>query len=307
MCSVIPKTAVSPSSYHKSVLVAEVISYMAPKADAVYVDATFGGGGHSRALLESEPTCRIIACDWDKGALELNAPVLEKEFPGRFDWMWGNFTQLPMLLRKKGISRVDGVLADFGTSQYQIFESAGFSFSRNTPLDMRMSTAHYPTTAADIIRRAPEEELVHIFEVFGEERFARRIAHAIIEQRRIKPIVTTADLTKVILSVVHYRPGSIHPATRVFQALRIAVNHELEHIETFLKHIPVIVTPGGRAVCISFHSLEDRSVKTFFRDNKTIFEVLTPKVIMPSETEVRLNPSSRSARLRAAIVKNPQN
>lgn len=291
-------------AYHRTVLIDEVLEYLNPQPGKVYIDATFGGGGHTRAILLHEPNCSVIAVDWDLQALEKNTPALQEEFGDRFYWIWGNFAQLPHLLKKNNIGAVDGVLVDFGTSQYQITDREGFSFAADTPLDMRMSTAHYKVTAAEIVNNASEKELVVIFQDYGEERHARKIARAICEARDIKKIRTTADLTKIITSVVPFtyikgRKG-IHPATRVFQALRIVVNKELENIKTFLGHTPEILNEDGRVVCISFHSLEDRLVKNYFRDNKDIFEILTPKVVVPTDEEVRVNPSSRSSRLRAA-------
>lgn len=289
-------------AYHRTVLIDEVLHYLNPQQGKVYIDATFGGGGHTRAILIKEPGCSVIAVDWDLQALEKNAPALQEEFGERFSWIWGNFAQLPHLLKKHNIGKVDGVLVDFGTSQYQITDREGFSFAANTPLDMRMSTAHYKVTAADIVNNASEKELVVIFQDYGEERHARKIARAICEARAIKKIRTTADLTKIITSVVPFQKGKrgIHPATRVFQALRIVVNKELENIKTFLGHAADILNKEGRVVCISFHSLEDRLVKNYFRDNKDVYEILTPKVVVPTDEEVRVNPSSRSSRLRAA-------
>lgn len=291
-------------AYHRTVLIDEVLEYLNPEPGKVYIDATFGGGGHTRALLLKEPNCSVIAVDWDLQALEKNTPALEEEFGDRFYWIWGNFAQLPQLLKKNNIGAVDGVLVDFGTSQYQITDREGFSFAADTPLDMRMSTAHYKVTAADMVNNASEKELIVIFQEFGEERHARKIARAICEARVIKKIRTTADLANIVTSVVpfHAPKGKrgIHPATRVFQALRIAVNKELENIKTFLTHVPQILKKEGRVACISFHSLEDRIVKNYFRDNKDIFTILTPKIVVPTDEEIRVNPSSRSARLRVA-------
>ncbi len=277
-------------NYHKTVLVREVIQYLAPRPSGVYVDATFGGGGHTRAILEYEPTCRVIACDWDRNAIDSNGgngPALKEEFGDRLEFVWGNFAQLPHLLKKIDEGPVDGILADFGTSQFQIANLPGFSFTQNLPLDMRMSTSHFTVTAADIINSATESELADIFWLYGEER------------GRIR---TTFDLVNLITSIMPVIRGKIHPATRVFQALRIKVNHELENIETFLKHLEQIVAPGGRVVCISFHSLEDRLVKRFIRDHKDLFIELTPKVVIAGDKERWENPSSRSAKLRAAEI-----
>ena len=289
-------------TYHKTVLIDEVLHYLNPQPGKIYLDATFGGGGHTRAILLKEPTCSVIAVDWDKQALEKNAPELTYEFGDRFSTMWGNFAQLPHLLKKHDHDKVDGVLVDFGTSQYQITEREGFSFAVDTPLDMRMSPAHFRVTAADIINNASEEELIYIFKEYGEERGARAIVRAILEVRSEHKITTTGELVRIITSVVPRR-GPIHPATRVFQALRIVVNKELDNIKTFLLHLPQILNVGGRVVTISFHSLEDRLVKNYLKEHEAEFEILTKKVVFPTDEEVAVNPSSRSARLRAAEKK----
>ena len=288
--------------YHKTVLIEEVLHYLNPQPGKIYIDATFGGGGHSRAILQHEPECSVIALDWDKEALEKNAPELTYEFGSRFTTIWGNFSQLPHLLKKNDYGKVDGVLVDFGTSQYQITEREGFSFAVDSPLDMRMSPAHFRVTAADIVNNASEEELILIFKEYGEERAARRIVQAICEARHDHKITTTGELAHIIMSVVP-RTGRIHPATRVFQALRIVVNKELDNIKTFLTHLPQILNKDGRVVTISFHSLEDRLVKNYFKEHEHEFEILTKKVVFPTDEEVAANPSSRSARLRAAQKK----
>lgn len=287
-------------TYHKPVLISEVLTYMAPKPGGVYVDATFGGGGHTRALLEAEPRCTVIGVDWDAHALELNAAAIEADFPERFTPLWGNFAQLPFLLKKEGIEKVDGLLADFGTSQYQIAEQPGFSFSKNTQLDMRMSPAHQQYTAYDLVNHATEQELIYIFREYGEEWNARKIVQALALARKRSPIKTTGDLVAVIQTVVPRHKQKIHPATKVFQALRIAVNKELDNIHAFLIHSTQLLKPAGRVVCISFHSLEDRIVKTFFREHKNVLNILTPKVVTATPEERLANPSSRSAKLRAA-------
>lgn len=288
--------------YHKSVLVRQVIEAIAPRPGEVYCDATFGGGGHTYALLSSEPNCRVIACDWDREALDRNGPALQEMFPGRLTLLWGNFAQLPMLFKKHKIPPVQGILADFGTSQFQIMHQEGFSFSNDTPLDMRMSRAHYRTTAYTMVNFASADELVEILQRYGEEPHARKIVRAIEAARSKRRIATTKELAEVITSVIPRRQGVIHPATRTFQALRIAVNHELENIETFLKHAPQVCMVGGRLVCISFHSLEDRLVKQHFRSHAHLFEEITRKVVCADEEELLANPSSRSAKLRAAKI-----
>jgi 16S rRNA (cytosine1402-N4)-methyltransferase len=294
----------NPTAYHNSVLVKEVLAYLHPRPAGIYVDVTFGGGGHTRAILEHENRCTVIALDWDKNALEINAPPLKAEFGDRFHTVWGSFAHLTRLLKKLAVSNVDGILADFGTSQYQIFQSPGFSFSIDSPLDMRMSKGHHTITAADILRRSSEEELINIFKIYGEERYARAIARAIIKVRAKKPLETTKELATLVESSTPRRTtGKIHPATKIFQALRIVVNKELDHIHSFLSQTPQALNPGGRLVCISFHSLEDRMVKHFFKEQEEIFTILTPKVVTASTQELANNNSARSAKLRAAEKK----
>lgn len=288
--------------YHIPVLIDEVLEYLALKPNGVYVDATFGGGGHTRAILQAEPTATVIGMDWDVNALEMNGERLQEQFPGRLQLVWGNFAQIEKKLKPLGLKQIDGILADFGTSQYQIKQRPGFSFSVDTPLDMRMSSAHHKVTAAHILANCSEKELVYIFKEYGQEYKARAIAARIIEERKKRPLKTTKQLAQLIERVVPRR-GKIHPATKVFQALRIAVNHELEQIRSFLPAALRLLAPGGRLVCISFHSLEDRPVKQFFREQvkaeSSDYKLLTPKVIIASPEEIERNPSSRSAKLRA--------
>lgn len=288
---------------HKSVLVEEVLQYLDPRPGKVYLDVTFGSGGHTRAILEKEPDCVVIALDWDKKSLDTYGLPLQEEFPARLRLVWGNFALLYKILKEQKITSVDGILADFGTSQMQIFERPGFSLYRDTELDMRMSPPHQKTTAADIVNNATQEELYEIFKEFGEERFAGRIARVIVEERAAKKIVTTKDLAKLVERALPggVKRGAIHPATRIFQALRIFVNKELANIEAFLPIAFKALNPDGRLVCISFHSLEDRVVKQFFVQCKQEgrAEILTPRIVMAQEEETKANPSARSARLRA--------
>ena len=290
-------------TYHKSVLVNEVLQYLNPQPGKTYLDVTFGGGGHSRAILEHEPTCNVIGLDWDMTAIEKNAPPLTTEFEERFKILWGNFTNIKILLKKEGISHVDGILADFGTSQYQIFEKEGFSFATNTPLDMRMSTAHFRITAADVVNKYSEKDLASILFEYGEESRSRKIAAAIVEYREHTKFLTTQQLVSLIETIIPHRFSHIHPATKTFQALRIEVNQELKNIQHFLKSALEILNPNGTLVCISFHSLEDRIVKTFFKEISGQVNVLTNKPVQASDEEIKLNASSRSAKLRA-IKKN---
>jgi 16S rRNA (cytosine1402-N4)-methyltransferase len=288
---------------HKSVLVTEVIFYLNVKPHGIYVDATFGSGGHTRAILQKEPTARVIGIDWDMQSLDQYGSRIIEEFGDRFTPVFGNFAHLYKLLKKININFVDGILADFGTSQMQIIERPGFSIYRDTPLDMRMSLSHQQITAAHVVNTASPDQLADIFYQFGEERFSRKIAKAIGEHRVKKPFTTTKELADFVAKIVPWpKHGKIHPATRVFQALRIYVNQELENITAFLEGAFTLLVPQGRLVCISFHSLEDRIVKQFFKEKKeeNSLAILTKKVITASQAELHENPSARSAKLRAA-------
>lgn len=290
-------------TYHKPVLVEEVLTYLEPKPNKLYLDVTFGGGGHTRAILEKEPSCKVIALDWDKNAIEKNGIPLQEKFPGRLTLLWGNFAQLIKILKKEKIEAVDGILADFGTSQYQIMNLPGFSVYKEAFLDMRMSTSHQKTTAADVVNRSSQKQLEDIFFRLGEERNAKKIAALIVEIRKYKKIKTVGQLIDIVEKAMPFalkKKGKIHPATRVFQALRIYINDELENINAFLAATLNVLSPGGRLVCISFHSLEDRLVKQFLKDNRLKFEILTKKIVIATAEEIRSNPSSRSAKLRAA-------
>lgn len=291
---------------HKPVLVNEVLTYLNPQPNQTYIDVTFGSGGHTRAILEKESTSTVIALDWDICSLETHGAPLQEKYGDRLKLVWGNFALLYKIVKKEGIKQVDGILADFGTSQMHLMERAGFSFSRDTPLDMRMSPSHQRMTAADIIATASEEKLRQIFWQLGEERYARQIARAIMQERKKKAIKTTKQLASLIEWVVPLskRVRGFHPATRIFQALRIYVNKELDNIVSFLSAAIRILKPGGRIVCISFHSLEDRIVKQFFveQEQRGVLEIVTPRVVVPTQQEVRMNPSARSAKLRAARI-----
>lgn len=286
-------------SYHISVMPQEAVEYLALKPQGVYVDCTFGGGGHTRAILQADPTVRVIAFDIDRDAFDANREALEQAFPDRIQFIWANFSTLKLALKKIGVTAVDGVLADFGTSQHQIMHKAGFSFAREKALDMRMSSAHGTVTAAIIVNQASERELAEIFWRYGQERFGKQIARAIVQTRQEKPITTTTQLADLVKKVVSTKT-KIHPATRVFQALRIVVNHELDHIEGLLKQVASVLKPGGRVVCISFHSLEDRIVKQSFVEQTGVLRIITTRVIEPTDEEIARNPASRSAKLRAA-------
>lgn len=291
-------------TFHKSVLMKEVLQTLNPQPGKVYLDVTFGGGGHTKAILDAEPGCSVVAIDWDIKAIEQNAPPLQEQYGDRFKILWGNFGQMYKILKKEGIKSVDGILADFGTSQFQIHEKEGFSFMKNTPLDMRMSPAHQHTTAADIVNDTSAEVLTRIFSEYGQEPMSRTIAQKIVAARKITPFKTTLQLAELIESIASFKTANTkrrtHPATRVFQALRIAVNHELENIHSFLITATRFLNRGGRLVCISFHSLEDRMVKRFFKEQTDQLESLTDKPITASDEELAVNLSARSAKLRAA-------
>jgi len=279
------------------VLVAEVVRFLAPAPGVRIVDATVGTGGHAEALLARG--ARVIGIDRDPVALDRARERL-RPYADRLQLLHGNFRDLATLVSP--VPRVDGVLFDLGASSLQ-FDSPerGFSFLAAGPLDMRMDPTA-PVTAADLVNRLPEAELARILWEYGEERYARRIARAIAEQR---PLHTTTELARVVARL--YPPGHhrIHPATRTFQALRIAVNDELGALETGLAGAVRLLPPGGALCVISFHSLEDRIVKHFLRREALAgrVEVLTKKPLRPEEDEVGRNPRARSAKLRAARVR----
>lgn len=287
----------------------EVLQYLnvcaAPKGakeSKVYLDVTFGSGGHTRAMLEADSTCRVIALDWDEVTLHRFGDQLKEEFGDRIQLVWGNFALLYRLIKEYKIPLLDGILADFGPSQIQIAERAGMSMFVDSPLDMRMSPAHHMATAADLLNQADERELCDMFFAYGQERWSKRAARAIVEARQKKKIATTADLVAILDRAIPSSPGEhIHKATRIFQALRIYVNKELNNIKAFLPVALKQLKVGGRLVCISFHSLEDGLVKDFFKEQAAtgVVELLTTKVVRPTDEEVRENSSSRSSRLRA--------
>lgn len=295
-----------PNFEHKTVFLDEAIELLGPLPHKVFLDVTLGGGGHTKKLLEFDPSIKVIALDWDKRAIENAEQILKPIFGDRLELVFANFVSIARVLKNLGLEFVDGILADFGTSQDQIFNKDGFAFSVDSPLDMRMSNSHKHTTAQTILERATEEELELIFSRYGGEKFARPIAKRIVATREKNPILTTFELAKLVESVILPKTSrkitlSCHPATKVFQALRIAVNSELENIEHFLKYAPLALKPGGKLVCISFHSLEDRLVKNFFKDfclQNPSSKIVTKKAIIPTEEQCRSNPSTRSAKMR---------
>jgi 16S rRNA (cytosine1402-N4)-methyltransferase len=291
--------------YHKTVMVEEVLQYLDPQKGKIYCDVTFGSGGHTKAILDKQPGCEVVAIDWDATSIETYAPALEEKYQERLLLLWGNFSNLYRLLQKAKVGKVDGILADFGTSQMHIKERAGFSFYRDTDLDMRMSPAHQQVTAEQVVNRSSEEKLCEIFWQLGQENNAKKIVAAIIEARQRKPITTTRELALIVekVSPRGARGSSkIHPATKVFQALRMYVNHELNNITGFLSGAMQVLKPDGLLLCISFHSLEDRVVKQFFKEkaDEGKLEIITKRVVIPTQEEISKNPSSRSAKLRVA-------
>lgn len=281
-----------PTFSHLPVLPQAVITGLAVCAGGNYLDATVGGGGHSRLILAAAPDIQLTAIDQDEDALSAAKKELA-EFSEQIKFIRSNFAtyQFPA-------GCFDGILADLGVSSYHLdTPERGFSFRHTASLDMRMDQRQ-SLTAADVINEWDETKLADIFFKYGEERLSRRIAKRIIEKR---PLHTTTELAEAIALCVppKYRYGRIHPATRVFQALRIVVNDELKSLETFLEKAPNALVPGGRIVIISFHSLEDRLVKHSLR-NSPLLKVLTKKPIIATEEEIAHNPRSRSAKLRIA-------
>ena len=292
---------------HKPVMCEEVLSILNPSDGCVYLDGTLGAGGHSRKILESAD-CSVIGIDKDPTAIEL-CRDLEKQYGNKFLSINGSFGNLSQHLNSIGINKIDGILLDLGTSSMQLgTPERGFSFQFDAPLDMRMTQTG--ERAYDIINSLSEDSLADIIFYFGEERKSRKIAKAIVNKRKIKKIKTTFDLNEIILSVKKANNKKIHPATKTFQALRIYINNELKDLYEALISIEKVLSEKGRLVVISFHSLEDRIVKNFIKENSIplrkydpknpdkIFVYENRKVIKPSEYEVKKNRRSRSAKLR---------
>jgi 16S rRNA (cytosine1402-N4)-methyltransferase len=287
-----------PAERHSPVLLQETLDFLAPERGGVFIDATLGMGGHSEALLErvGSTEIRLIGVDRDPYALEF----AEERLGARVQYLQGNFSELSFFKKKKIVAAADGILMDIGVSSYQIdTPERGFSFGHDGPLDMRMDQDQ-GLTAAVIVNTWAEHKLVDIFAKYGEERLARKIATAIIARRGKQPFRRTADLAELITeqyhpSLRHKRP---HPATRVFQALRIAVNAELDHLSDAIPQALDLLAPGGVLAIITFHSLEDRIVKYAFRDAGDSFEIITKKPVIAGREEQVRNPRSRSAKLR---------
>jgi 16S rRNA (cytosine1402-N4)-methyltransferase len=303
----------------------EVIEYLNCRPGKCYVDCTVGGAGHSSAILEKiRPDGLLIGIDQDADAIQNAVHVLKSDI-SNVRLIHDNYVNLPSILSQLNICSVDGIIADLGLSFNQIENSGrGFSFQKTEPLDMRMD-ASSGTTAADIINNDTEESLERIFNNYGEERWARRIARRIVAFRATQKIQTSKELAEIVCDAIPKQSMNKrrkHPATKVFMALRIAVNNELEILESFIAGAVDLLNPGGRICFLSFHSLEDRIVKRQFRelegkctcppdfpkcvcDNKQIVRILTRKVVRPTEEEVNINPMARSASLRVAEKVGP--
>ena len=288
---------------HVPVLTAEVLQQLRPEGGGLFVDCTVGLGGHAAALLAAGAT-RLIGLDRDRDALTRARETLAP-WGERVELIHADYRSLPDVLDARQAPLVDGALADLGVSSMQFDEPGrGFSFQRDEPLDMRMDRSQ-GDTAADLVARSTEEDLANVIFQYGEERFSRRIARALVDARRETPIDTTGALAAIVRRVVPRRGYMrIDPATRTFQALRIWVNRELDGLDCFLESAVTRLRAGGRLAVITFHSLEDRIVKHTFRAlaqrDGSVLRVLTKKPIVPDEDEVRRNPRARSAKLRAA-------
>ena len=298
---------------HQPVLYHEIIHALQPKNKGQYVDGTLGAGGHARGILEAcAPDGRLLGLDVDPQALALARETLAP-YGERARLIQASYDSLAEILRKIGWEEVDGILLDLGLSSMQLdTPERGFSFQQDAPLDMRFDPAS-PTTAADLVNTLPQDELADLIFRYGEERASRRIAQAIVKAR---PLRTTRQLAAVIESVSPRR-GRVHPATKTFQALRIVVNQELDRVENVLPQAVAALRPGGRLAIVSFHSLEDRIVKEYFRaesrdlvnppyeriyefEKKATLKEINRKVIIPGEAEIQVNPRARSAKLRIA-------
>lgn len=284
---------------HSPVLVEEVLQHLLWREGGCYVDATVGAGGHAEAILERDPAAHVIGMDSDHTAVELARKRLQV-FGRRFQVFHSNFKNVASLFKDQDLSWIDGIIADLGVSSMQLdAPDRGFSFLHEGPLDMRMDTDG-TLRAEDILNTFSERDLADLIYRFGEERFSRRIARQVVRRR---PLRSTTQLADIIFRCYPHRGRHrLHPATRTFQALRIFVNDEMGALEQFLEDIPPLLTPRGRAVLISFHSLEDRLVKQAFREwqRRKLARVLTPHVIVAGDLERERNPRSRSAKLRAA-------
>jgi 16S rRNA (cytosine1402-N4)-methyltransferase len=304
--------------YHRPVLLEEILTALTPSFSqsppVFYADLTLGGGGHTRAFLEKFPKLQVLGIDQDIEAIDYVTAHVQPHFSDRLQLVHGNFSQAQYLLANylknfETAAKFNGILLDLGVSSWQFDNPMrGFSFQEDGPLDMRMDSTHNEVKACDLINNLPEKNLIRIFEDYGEERFAKRIAGKIIAARKEKLFHRTKELEELVFYTYPraLRKGRTHPATRVFQALRIAVNRELEILaDTISQVIPFLANEGVLAI-ISFHSLEDRIVKRQFAQyavDKSSFTILTKKPITATPEEVKNNPRSRSAKLRILVKK----
>jgi 16S rRNA (cytosine1402-N4)-methyltransferase len=284
---------------HIPVLLNESLELMQIFDNCKIIDATFGCGGHTRAVLERNPTCEVLGIDRDESTIDY-AKIVESQYPGRFRFFNSKFSNLPKLLQKT--EKFHGILFDFGLSSCQLDDhTRGFSFMSDGPLDMRMSKDD-KVTAFDIVNAYNRSDIADIIYTYGEEPRSRKIAEKIVERRKTSPITTTLQLKNIINEAFHNRKISrIDNATKTFQAIRIYVNQELEEISKTLEVLPSILEHGARIITISFHSLESRIIKLWQRNNPNIIKRINKKVIKPSREEVLKNPRSRSATLRGFI------
>ncbi len=309
-----------PEAPHRPVLLFEAVNLLDPTRGGLFVDATLGLGGHSEAILAASADTRVLGIDRDREAIRLASERLAR-FGTRFRAAHANFREIVRVLEEAGESEVSGVLADLGVSSLQFdTPERGFSFRHDAPLDMRMDASGGDETAAELLERLPEEEIARVIYEYGEERASRRIARWVVERReRGEPVRTTGELAALVARAVGYKRGDrVHPATRTFQALRIAVNGELEGLDGFVEAAVDLLQAGGRLAVISFHSLEDRVVKRALRrlsghcecsrrvpvcacGARRAVEVLTRRPVTPSERESEENPRARSAKLRACL------
>lgn len=289
---------------HIPVLAREVLEWLAPETGKLYVDGTLGLGGHTGLILkQSAPAGQVIGFEWDQQAAQLAADRLA-DFGNRLQLVQHSYADMVTQCRALGVEQVDGILVDLGVSSLQLDSpERGFSFRDDAPLDMRMGSS-LQVTAAQLVNSLKKDELADIFYNYGEERQARRIAKFIVEARLEGPIKSTRELAEIVRRSIpaKYHPKKIHVATKVFQALRIAVNREFDNLVKLLTDTPELLVPGARVCIITFHSLEDRIVKQAFINN-TALRVLTKKPIQSTAAEMKMNPRSRSAKLRVAEKK----
>lgn len=302
---------------HQSVLSEEVVGYLITRPEGVYVDATLGMGGHTKSILDhTHSRCLVIGLDVDEEAISISRERLSA-YNGHVIYRNSNFSDIDKVLDSLDIREVDGIIADLGMSSYQIESSErGFSFMREEPLDMRMDP-RLRFTAYDLVNEMTMDEISRVLRMYGEEKWSRRIAKRIVETRKESPIKTSAELARVVSLAIprKFHPARIHPATKTFQALRIAVNNELENIEAFIGKAVSRLRVGGRLVIISFHSLEDRLVKSSFLrmaspcicppgmpecgcGKKKVLNIITRTPVIPADEEISSNPRARSAKLR---------